>query len=266
MGTRMYGIIAAQSPDREGETISIDGVDISNLKRLKDEHPEQDQMWHEIGDIRSVKKIYRLEDCEDHKQKRCWEFAQVPFIYGEGELADDFDHPNARAAASLVKFSMRPDSQLDIGWSIDGGIAERKTQSGKVTEDPDEGKILSRTVGLGASLTVKRCNPKCRIWLENDLQKSYKDIPAPSNYLELLKKSRDKKSFHESMPKLEMELYIKLNKLKKSLGNYLDGFTETKCDKCGEGVRFFKSGDVPNQCGKCASPYSMKKLWKALNK
>ena len=264
MGLKAYGIVAAQSPDREGETILIEGVDISNLKRLKDEHPEQDSSFHEIGDLRNVKKIFSEADCEHEKHRRAWEFAKVPLIYAESEYSNDFDHPNAKAAAALTQFAMRPDSQLAIGWSIDGGIIQRTDNTGKSDE---EGKVLARTVGLAAALTVKPCNPKCKIWLENDLQKSIVNAPAPSNYLELLQKSTSKHSFRDVMGQAEVELFIKLNKLKKSLEDYHHAFTTVNCVKCGNGIRFFKSSnEIPNSCSKCGNSYSMSDIWKALNK
>lgn len=265
-GTKLYGIIAAQNPDNVGETIIIDGIDISKLHLIKDEHTH-DNFFHSIGSITYAKKIYSEKDCENPKQIRAWRHAKVPFLYGEGELSDDTDHPNAQSAAALLKFTQRDDIPLDIGWSIDGGIAERQTLSGEPTEDKEMGKILSKTVALAGSLTVKPCNPKCLAWLENDLTKSAYSMPAPANYKELLQKSRASSSVIEDPDLVNSELWIKLEYLKKSLNDYLSGFTDMRCNSCGKPVRFFKASDaVPHKCGDCSGVYSMKQIWKALNK
>lgn len=263
--TRIFGIAAAEKKDREGETILIDGLDISRLHLLKDEH-EHDDFFHKVGSISFSKKIYGEQDCENPKQLRAWQSAKVPLVYIEGEIADDpsLNHQNAQATSAMIKFAARPDVPLDVGLSIDGGILSRKTESGMVSED---GKIIAQSVGLAASVTVKPANPMCKLWLENDLQKSILTAKVPSNILELLKKSHSKHSFHETMDRAHVEVILKLASLKKSLEDYQSAFTDIKCGKCGSGERFFKSStDVPNACGKCGSSHSMASVWKSLNK
>ena len=271
---KIYGAIAAENPDNAGETILIDGIDISRLTLMKDEHPEQDTFFSSLGSINNAKKIYSEVDCEDYKQLRCWKYTQVPFLYGEGELADDTEHPNAKSAAAMLKFS-QGENPLDIGWSIDGGISERRDDAGNVVEtEYDEagkvikqGNILAGTVALAASLTVKRCNPKCKVWIEGDLQKSMANIPEPANYRELLKKSMSTTSFTESFGSSDAKVLIKLNRLKKSLDDYLGGFTSMRCNSCGKPVRFFKStSSMPHKCSDCEGVFSMKDIWSAINK
>lgn len=266
MGTKIYGIVAAENHDNANEKILIDGVDISRLKLIKDEHPSQDSFFHSVGSIQFAKKIYSEKDCENHKQLRCWKSAQVPFVYGEGVLADDEDHPNAKASAAMLRFAQRNDVPLEVGFSVDGGIAERKTLDGQLTDDEEDGKILSKTLALAASLTLKPCNPKCKIFMENDLQKSGVLAPPPPNYLQLLQKTQKKHSIFTSIESQKAELYIQVTTLKKSLDDYFSGFTSLRCNHCSKPVRFFKSGDsLPNTCGSCGNPFSMKQLWKALN-
>ena len=262
MGTRWYGIGAAQNDDNVGEKLLLDGLE-DRVKFIRDEHDDL-SAFRLLGSVNNSKKIYSEKDCEDEQQRRCWKHAGVPFLYVAGEFADDQDHPNAQSAASLLKFTSRNDVPLKMGLSIDGGIIERQTPDGRPTEDKDQGKILARTLGSSVAFTVKPCNPKCAIFLENDLAKSdYKSAP-PARYFEALKKSQAKHSFNE-IP--EWQLYIKLDNLKKSLVNYTGGFTSMKCHTCGTNQRFFKSStDMPNGCSKCGKNYSMAQLWKALNK
>jgi len=263
MGLKIFGIGAAQNTDNAGEIILLDGLDTSRLIGIIDEHGD-DSMFKKVGAITYFKKIYSEKDCENEKQARCWQYAKVPFLYIEGELADDTEHPNAKASAEMIKWSQRPDVPLDIGFSVDGGIAERRNSANQVTEDKESGKTLSKTLACDIALTVKRCNPKCKLFLENDLMKSIATAPAPANYKELLAKSMAAHSFNEIS--LEQVLADKLNKLKKSLDNYFGSFTDLKCHKCSNGVRFFKAGDVPNCCSKCGSSFSMISLWKAMNR
>lgn len=264
MGTRIYGIGAAQAPDNAGETIILDGIVDVKLNGIRDEHSENDFL-HRIGAITFHKKIRTERDCENDKQLRCWRFAKVPFLYAEGELADDTGHVDAVATAQMLKFTQRPDIPLEIGFSVDGGIIERRDSSGMVTEDREQGKTLTRTLALDLALTVNPCNPKCKVFLENDLTKSdLSTIKEPTRYKELLQKSQQTSSITDVT---EYLLVSELEKLKKSLDSYFTAFTDLSCPKCKKGVRFFKStSDVPHRCSNCNSNFSMLNIWNALNK
>lgn len=267
MGLKIYGIGAAQNRDNAKELIYLEGLDNSKLYLMKDEHPQQDNFFHSIGSINYSKKIMSERDCENDQQLRCWRYAQVPFLYAEGELADDTDHPNAKSAAALLKFTSRPDIPLEIGFSVDGGILERRDLAGNVTEDKEAGKDLVRTLATGLALTVKPCNPKCKIWLANDLTKSDLSGPPPAGYFEAAKRKQAHTSIRDGSASKDFQVYLKLEKLKKSLDNYVSGFTEMRCEKCGQGVRFFKaSNDLPHKCAKCTNAHSLTKIWTALNK
>jgi len=262
-GLSFYGATAAQNRDNAGETLLIDGVDISRLRLVKDEHPEEENFFHSIGGLTVAKKIHNETECENERQLRVWRSVGVPLIYVEGCLANAEDHPNAKAAAALIRFSQRPDIPLEIGLSIDGGIVEKQNEQGQ----PDEkGSVLARTVALAASLTVKPCNPKCKVFLMNDLTKSDLAAQPPQRYWQALKKSQAKHSFNEVTDQ-DFALYLKMTKLKKSLVDYMGGFTSVRCKKCGDGVRFFKSSnDLPNGCPRCKTHFSMTEIWQALNK
>lgn len=268
MGTRIYGIVAAQLPDNVGETILLEGLE-DRLKAIKDEHDE-DSMFRKVGAINFSKKIFSEKDCENPKQLRCWKHVKVPFLYAEGELADDTDHPNARAAAALLKFGARPDINMPIGFSVDGGIIERLDKAGNPTEDKNEGKTLSRTLATAAAITVKPCNPKCAVFLENDLAKSDLAAPPPQVYYKAVKRAQKTSSVIENEHEralFQFKLLTGMQKLQKSLTDYFAAFTSTKCHKCGHTMRFFKaSSDLPNACEKCHSQLSLNQLWKALNK
>jgi ribosomal protein S27E len=257
---RIYGIGATEALDNVGEKVLLDGLDISRLRGLKDEHPEQENFFHLVGAVTYAKKIKSEKECENEYQRRCWNHVKAPFLYAEGVLADDENHPNAQSAAAMIKFTQRPDIPLKMGFSVDGGILERRDESGRPSEN---GKILSRAIATNLSLTVKPCNPQCRVWMFNDLTKSDMAMKPPARYWQELHKSEKKSSIIEDT---NFKLYLRLESLKKSLQDYFDGFTSIKCHNCGQGIRFFKSGDVPNGCHSCGTHFSLSSIWKALNK
>lgn len=276
MGLQVYGILSTESPDSAGEIVKLDGIDISQLKTIKDEHPDQDNFFHTVGGISRAKKIYKKIDCEDYKQNKCWDLVKQPFLYIEGELADDQEgHMNARATAAMMKFCQQNDVPLDVGWSIDGGTIERQNESGQTVTTKDQGSVLARTLALAGSLTVKPCHPQCKAFIDEDLKKSllnsrYKIAP-PAKYSELLKKSRKQSSIVNSEQHIidpeKVKLLVGLSKLQKSLEDYNKAFTEMSCYHCNEPVRFFKNTDqLPSVCKKCNRPYSMQAIWKALNR
>jgi rubrerythrin len=270
MGLQIYGIAAAQNPDNAGETLNIQNLDTSKLRYINDEHG--DKMFDFIGGIRTHKKIFSEKDCENPYQLKCWQSAKVPFLYIEGELADDEGHPNAQSAASLLKFTtQRNDVPFKLGFSIEGGIIEKLRPDGSPEQRDEEGQLIgeagvniSKAVATGTTLTVKPCNPKCQVWLVNDLRKSDIQSVPPKAYYEALKKSRAATSFRENP---EVKLMLKMEELKKSLNSYVKGFTSIKCHHCGNGTRFFKStNDLPNHCPSCNNRFRMSDIWNAITK
>lgn len=263
MGMKIYGCLAAENPDNVEETIKIAGIDTSKLGPLVDEHHDEPSFFDTIGAITYHAKLFSEADCKTDLQRRAWNRVKVPMLYIEGELADDTDHPNAKSAASLIKFCQRPEIPVNVGLSIDGGIIEKTDHNGTPSED---GSILAKTVALRGSLTVKPCNSKCFLAPVNDLTKSDLKLPPPQRYWSALQKSQSKSSFNVVVG-LEVELYVKLNKLKKSIVDFNGSFTSLRCKKCGEGLRFFKSStDLPNGCSKCGNHFSMSEIWQSLNK
>jgi ribosomal protein S27E len=258
MGTEVFGIGSCQKADNAGETVIAEGMDLSHCKVLSDEHADDDgnlPFYRIIGGVTKTKIIKSEQECEDAYQQKCWRLVSVPFVYVEGELADDQGHPDAQSAASLLRFcASRPHVPLNIGLSVEGGTIERGGQ---------DNKTLLRTLATGFALTIKPANPSCSLFLKHDLAKSDRNMKPPARYFEALKKSQAKHSIIENPQ--QMLLYT-LEKLNKSLEDYAGGFTNVKCYNCGHGHRFFKSGDVPNGCPKCGNYFSVSEIWRALNK
>lgn len=113
--------------DTQGETLSIEGADISDLQlgkgRLNDNHGKG--FFNSVGRVTEAKKIFKAEDCENDRQKYYWEKIKAPYIYVRGKLYNDEDHPNAKAAAAIMRNIHREDAPLAMKASVEGGVISR---------------------------------------------------------------------------------------------------------------------------------------------
>lgn len=259
MGFKVFGLGAVQSVDKQGELIEIANIDTSNLRMITDEHnSDQKGAWCIVGAITDHKKILSEKDCETPRQKKCWDLVKVPYLYVEGELAEG--HPNAEAAAALIKYTAaNPDIPLKIGMSIEGLILERGG-----AENTPQHKIIKKSSADAVAITAKPCNPKAQMFPMNDLMKSSIE-PPPQEYLKKFIDSSDAKESFKHKP--DIRLQQKLEELKKSLEDVLNGGTcSVKCWNCGDTERLFKaSREWSNRCKKCGDARSMNDIWKALN-
>ncbi len=109
--------------DTQGETLSVEGADISELRRLNDNHGKG--FFNNLGIITESKKIFKREDCENERQEYYWNKIKAPYIYAKGYLHNDEDHPNARAAAAILRNIHREDCPLKLKSSVEGGVVAR---------------------------------------------------------------------------------------------------------------------------------------------
>lgn len=109
--------------DTQGETLSVEGADISDLSRLNDNHGKG--FFNSLGMVTESKKIFKAEDCENERHKYYWEKIKAPYIYAKGYLHNDEDHPNARAAAAILRNIHREDVPLKLKASVEGGVVSR---------------------------------------------------------------------------------------------------------------------------------------------
>lgn len=120
-------IAGSQLRDTQGEMLSIEGADISELQagrgRWNDNHGVG--FFNSIGRITKAKKIFKLEDCEDDRQRYYWDKVKVPYIYVRGYLYDGEDHPNAKAAAAILRNIHKADAPLQLKASVEGGVVQR---------------------------------------------------------------------------------------------------------------------------------------------
>lgn len=137
--------------DTQGEMLSIEGADISELiagrGRLNDNHGKG--AFNSVGRITAAKKIFKEEDCDNDRQKYYWSKIKAPYIYVKGVLYDDEDHPNARAAAAILRSIHKADAPLKLKASVEGGVISRGVS------DPS---LLARTKIHSVALTFSPAN------------------------------------------------------------------------------------------------------------
>lgn len=144
-------IAGSQLRDTQGETLSIEGADISDLEagkgRLNDNHGKG--FFNSIGAVTGAKKIFKKEDCENDRHEYYWNKIKSPFIYVKGYLYDDEEHPNAKAAAAILRNIHKNDSPLQLKASVEGGVVARGIS---------DSTLLARTKIHSVALTFTPAN------------------------------------------------------------------------------------------------------------
>jgi hypothetical protein len=141
----------SQLRDTQGEMLSVEGADISELEagrgKLNDNHGKG--FFNSIGRVTSAKKIFKVEDCTDPRHTYYWDKIKAPYIYVAGQLYDDEDHPNAKAAAAILRNIHKSDVPLQLKASVEGGVITRGIK------DPT---LLARTKIHSIALTFSPAN------------------------------------------------------------------------------------------------------------
>jgi hypothetical protein len=166
----------SQLRDTQGEMLSVEGADISELEagrgRWNDNHGKG--FFNSIGRITEAHKIFKAEDCQNERHKYYWEKVKAPYIYVRGILYDDEDHPNAKAAAAILRNIHKSDAPLRLKASVEGGVVQRGLA------DPS---LLARTKIHSIALTFTPANNATLVEPIN-LNKSAVDVDAD---MELIK-------------------------------------------------------------------------------
>lgn len=244
---RIYGIASTEALDRTGESVSLEGMDISGISLFNDEHTDEG-FFYVLGRILESKKIYSAKECTNEYELRCWNRVKRPFLYVYGELMDD--HPNAAAASSLIKYSIKH-PEFPVGLSVEGSTLER------------DGSRLTKTRVRNVSLTVRPANTDCIVFACDDLTKSFEDVQLPERY----KNVQNRKQFR-NIPSEEQRFLAKsefIQELKELLqkdDQTIEGASIIRCFGCGQSKIFMKSR-LPNRCVACGDSFSMTDIFKA---
>lgn len=249
MSFPIWGIAGTENVDRIGEKLIVSGADISDLHIINDEH-KTNNCFSILGQITLAKKIFREQDCQDEFELKAWRTVQKPLIFVRGNLVGG-EHPNANAAQSLIKYgAQNPD--FPIGFSVEGATIDR------------QGNTLNKTKVVAVSLTIKPCNPECRVYPAVNLTKSWDPVQFPKEYENFESRKAFRNLPSEEMRLLSKSLFIKdtLNLMK---SGDLDGAALMKCWNCGENKLFMKMR-LPNKCTACGEAFSMLDIYRATQK
>jgi hypothetical protein len=148
MGTKIDGRAGSSDLDSSGEILDVEGADIADLIEGKGvfnwEHSANaDDV---VGKILYAKKIYKRDDCDNARQERYWDLSKKPYIYIIGELFDDEDNVGAVAIASMIRYAIKNEEKLLIGYSVEGATLKR------------DDNVLKRSVIRKVAITLKSCN------------------------------------------------------------------------------------------------------------
>lgn len=150
--------------------LDVGGADISELEagrgRINDNHGKG--FFNCLGKVISAKKIFKAEDCEDDRQRYYWEKVKSPYVYVKARLFNDEDHPNAKAAAAILRNIHKTDCPLKVKASVEGGVVARGIK------DPS---LLARTKIHSVALTFVPANQATLVEPLN-LSKSDVDVEA----------------------------------------------------------------------------------------
>ena len=275
------GIIGTSNRDSQGEMLDIAGADISALEEgkgfLNDNH--SNSFISRVGHIKSAKKIFKLEDCDNERQKYYWEKVKTPFIYASGYLYDDEDHPGARAASAIIRSIHKHNAPLKLKMSVEGGIIARGTK------DPS---ILSRTKIVGAALTftpanhatlvepislVKSANPEeDRLIIESVMHLAKDDVPS---FIDITGKIQEQKivSNVKKITDLVKALTAGLGggapssmtggQVLQTESNDSNKFKYITCDNCGKEQPYMK---YQTRCRNCNKSFGFSQLAKFFSK
>jgi hypothetical protein len=144
-------IAGSQLRDTQGEMLSVEGADISELEagrgRFNDNHGKG--FFNSVGRVTGAKKIFGPEDCTDPRHTYYWEKVKAPYVYVKGYLYDDEEHSNAKAAAAILRNIHKSDTPLKLKASVEGGVVQRGLK--------DE-SLLARTKIHSVALTFTPAN------------------------------------------------------------------------------------------------------------
>jgi hypothetical protein len=154
--TIIDGIAASEHIDSSGESLSIEGMDISSLggsdSILNWEHGSKDRPGQVVGKVTFARKIMKKEDAKSQRELYFWNKAKKPFVYIKAELFDGLGHSGAEDVAAMLKYKNKDkgeDSRLVVGFSIEGGKIEK------------HGMLVTKSIARDVAITVKPCNKIC---------------------------------------------------------------------------------------------------------
>lgn len=145
------GIYGSECIDSSGETLDVSGADVSDWEKgtllLDWEHePGEKGASTIVGKTIYCKKIFKVSDCENDRQRKYWDLVEVPFIYGVARLFDTAGHKEAQAVAAIIRDCAKNNEPIVCRFSVEGSTLEEK-----------DGRLL-KTLIKRVAVTLKPCN------------------------------------------------------------------------------------------------------------
>ena len=156
MSTFCHGVASAQSLDKSGEIVDINGLDITSLPRtgiLNYEH-KSDIPGQICGKILTAKKIFTEKDCSNEHETYFWNKTKTPFVYITAELLDDYCQ-SGKDAAGILRYDYDKKAQNKhaiLGFSVEGSEIPN-TRPNKM--------LVARGIARKVTLTSAPCNSQC---------------------------------------------------------------------------------------------------------
>lgn len=285
------GVIGSQLRDSQGEMLSVEGADITELEagrgRFNDNHGKG--FFNSVGRVTAAKKILKEEDCDDPRHKYYWDKLKTPFVYAKGFLYNDEDHPNAKAAAAILKNIHKNDVPLKLKASVEGGITARgkhdksllaatKIHSVALTFTPANKATLIEPISLEKTAITKQEEAL----IKSVMHLAQDDVPSFIDISKALKMEKIKNNIYKIN---DLVKDIKDQKVNKALtagyggagtptdrtgGSVMQtealetgqkGFKRITCDHCGV-EQIMSRNQV--KCRDCGKSWSLAKIYDAL--
>ena len=165
-------IAGSQLRDTQGEMLDVAGADISHLEQglglWNDNHGHG--FFNTLGKITGAKKIFKAEDCENDRHRYYWEKIKAPYIYARGYMFDDDDHPNAKAAAAILRNIHKADCPLKLKASVEGGVIARGINDSNLLARTKITKVaLTFTPANNATLVEPLSMDKSDTWAQDEI-------------------------------------------------------------------------------------------------
>lgn len=167
MGTMLSGCFCSRNLDTHGETIDINGLDISTLAvdgKAIFEHKKDlpDQI---VGRVIFAKKLFSEKDCDTSDQLKWWNKVQCDMVYGIVELFDG--HKGADAVISVLNHDLNNTNEGQkslVGFSIDGQVLEK------------DGNVIKNATGRDVAISYRPANKMAQASLYTEQPSSPLDV------------------------------------------------------------------------------------------
>lgn len=147
--TIIEGVASTEAKDSQGESLDLNGADISALLEgrgfVNSDH--SNRFEHLVGRVLDAKKVQSIEDCETSQQMKYYSEKKKPFLWAKLELWDGHGHKEADAISSIYNYYQDRNQEPPIKLSVEGKTLER-----------GKGGLLKRTIIKGVALTVHPAN------------------------------------------------------------------------------------------------------------